>query len=154
MFLSSMLLLCIGTFGLAEEKKPGPVQPPTIEEQIEHLDGWIRRNEQRAMNTKDPQQLERYRKIVRNLEIVKSKKLMIAKGNTLSKEDRKEMKEAYKTFQELRSEAQEVHNANKTESPSAKKEPRKEVRAARRKSSGRDTYETGSGFKVRLKMPE
>ena len=155
LILSSMLLLCIGTFSAAEEKKPGPAKPPTIEEQIENLERMIRRNEKKAMEESDPVKRERHQRMARNYEIVKSKKMIQAKGKELTKADRKEIKKAYMNIREI----PELNTAEKTEKKVVQKEEKpkakREARAAKRRTTASpNTYETDGGFKVRLKMPE
>lgn len=147
LLLSSILLLCIGTTGFSDDKpfnKPSFLEPDTPEEQMEKLKARIRRAERQAAKETDPEQRKRMDRIVVNLQKIQGLKAKKMKGDTWTAEQREEYKEAWKIVNKNR--AQYIENK-----PEASK---KDVaKPAPRKKSGPNTYETASGFKVRLYMP-
>lgn len=103
------------------------------------------------MSTDDPEMRVNYEKMARNLEIVRSFKLKQAKGASLTKEERQQMKEAQANVARRRRANIAKREAKEKQNP----QPAAQKKASQRRRPPSDsTYETQSGFKVRLRMPE
>jgi hypothetical protein len=141
----SLLILCTGRESFAETRNSDqPSEPdfPPAADQMESGEHRIRRFEKRLANEENPQQRKILEQILQQLSIIQTHRRTLMDEGALSKQDQEELKTANLAYRELREQFKEGR------SDSSGDEPMEAVSIA----ADPATYETASGFTIRLRI--